>query len=317
MEGVHSVRSRLKDTEHLLEKIIRKRIARVTKYVTLSASNYHQVVTDLIGVRALHLFKDDCFVIDKNIRSTWNLAEKPIAYVRKGDSGELLREHGFKVKEHPSGYRSIHYVAASQPGKSKVLVEIQVRTIFEEGWSEIDHKIRYPNFSDDELVTYFLTIFNRMAGAADEMGSFVKSLADMAAVHEDAINSIVKERDEALANVERALAEARSGHEQSREMQGKLAQLEKELIRLRAVSASKVEGTSQPDISASRTLAAAVLDKIYAAGNDSYHERLKRSLGIQTEQMERVAGIKRSQDEARLAAMKIARASFANAAKKK
>jgi hypothetical protein len=57
-----------------------------------------------------------------------------------------------------------------------VLAEVQVRTIFEEGWSEIDHRIRYPYDMDNLLLSQFLVIFNRLAGSADEMGSFIRFL---------------------------------------------------------------------------------------------------------------------------------------------
>ncbi|WP_427313384.1 hypothetical protein [Cupriavidus sp. H39] len=163
ISGVHYVRFGVKDAEHLLEKIVRKCAVHVEKYRAITVQNYHGVVTDLVGIRALHLFKNDCFQIDEGIRSNWPLAEAPTAYVRAGDPEEFrqsLRERGLDVKEHGAGYRSVHYVATSQPGMRKVSVEIQVRTIFEEGWSEIDHKIRYPNFSDNALIGYFLAIFN-------------------------------------------------------------------------------------------------------------------------------------------------------------
>jgi ppGpp synthetase/RelA/SpoT-type nucleotidyltranferase len=61
---VHSVRWRVKDPEHLIEKIVRKRAAGAEKYSDINLQNYYTVVTDLIGIRALHLFKDDCFAID-------------------------------------------------------------------------------------------------------------------------------------------------------------------------------------------------------------------------------------------------------------
>lgn len=176
---VHSVRWRVKDPEHLMEKIVRKRIEGSDSYnpayLDINHLNYHEIVTDLIGVRALHLFKDDCFDIDEYLRDTWNTKEIPVYYERDGDELEIDKER-FNVKPHPAGYRSIHYVFVSQPLNQNVYTEVQVRTIFEEGWSEVDHKVRYPNFSDNAQVSYFLRIFNRLAGSADEMGSFVKDL---------------------------------------------------------------------------------------------------------------------------------------------
>ncbi|MFB2641296.1 RelA/SpoT domain-containing protein [Shewanella bicestrii] len=176
---VHSVRWRVKDPEHLMEKIVRKTIEGSDTYnqiyLGINADNYHDIVTDLVGVRALHLFKDDCFGIDEYLRSLWTTKEQPVYYVRSGDD-ETTNLERFEVKQHPAGYRSIHYVFESTPLKQKIYTEVQVRTIFEEGWSEIDHKVRYPNFSDNDQVSYFLKIFNRLAGSADEMGTFVKEL---------------------------------------------------------------------------------------------------------------------------------------------
>ncbi|WP_421229593.1 hypothetical protein [Aeromonas enteropelogenes] len=178
---VHSVRWRVKDPEHLMEKIVRKRIRNTNnfneKYLNITVDNYHEIVTDLVGIRALHLFKNDYIEIDGYLKRFWNHAdgEEPIYYYRAGDEQETVPEI-FKKKPHPAGYRSIHYIFESLPLNKKLFTEVQVRTIFEEGWSEIDHVVRYPNFSDDPQIARFLQIFNRLAGSADEMGTFAKQL---------------------------------------------------------------------------------------------------------------------------------------------
>ena len=178
---MHSVRWRIKDVEHLLAKIIRKRIDGNKKYDDICVENYSDVITDLIGIRALHLFKTDFETINKSINSSFVLKEKTVVYVREGDDSTFKQQCsdlGFSVEVHPNGYRSIHYVLKTQPLQRLILVELQVRTIFEEGWSEIDHIVRYPNYSDDAQLAYLLTIFNRMAGNADEMAGFVRALAE-------------------------------------------------------------------------------------------------------------------------------------------
>ena len=138
-------------------------------------------ITDLIGVRAIHLFKEEWEIIHKHICKTWDLFEPPTAYYRAGDTNvytDKFREKGCEIKEHPYGYRSVHYIIPTKPAKQTFYVEIQVRTIFEEGWSEIDHKIRYPYEINNELYNQFLSILNRLAGSADEMGSFIRRLQD-------------------------------------------------------------------------------------------------------------------------------------------
>ena len=176
--GVHSVRYRIKDPNHLAEKIARKKRENSERVITLD--KYEEEITDLAGVRVLHLFKGDWQAIHAFIQNTWILKEPPTAYYREGDSQQLL-EHfesqGCEVKKHPAGYRSVHYIIKTSPTKAEQFVEIQVRTIFEEGWSEVDHKIRYPNFSDSPLVYNLLMMLNRLAGNADEMSSFVQDLS--------------------------------------------------------------------------------------------------------------------------------------------
>jgi ppGpp synthetase/RelA/SpoT-type nucleotidyltranferase len=175
---VHSLKSRIKDPEHLVEKIIRKKRERPDKSET--CENYREWITDLIGIRALHLFKDDWLPIHECVMATWTTHETPKAYVRAGDPSEIIEafeKHGCVKEEHKAGYRSVHYILESSPTKDKHLVELQVRTLFEEGWSEIDHRTRYPRLSDDPTIAQCLTIFNRLAGSADEMGTFIQRLS--------------------------------------------------------------------------------------------------------------------------------------------
>lgn len=177
LKKVHSVKFRVKDSEHLIAKIIRKTIDNVKLKVTID--NYSDKLTDIVGVRALHLFKDDWEEIHDFITATWDFKEPPIANVREGDTPaytKIFKNKGCKIKVHPQGYRSVHYLVKSNPTKRSFVSEIQVRTIFEEGWSEIDHTIRYPYNMDNQILAQYLNIFNRFAGSADEMGTYIKYL---------------------------------------------------------------------------------------------------------------------------------------------
>lgn len=176
-ECVHSVKSRVKDPEHLLEKIIRKTMRKRENEPNyeINLGNYMNEITDLIGIRILHLYKDQAKIIDDFIRNSWDLAEIPTIYHRKGDSESNIKECSFNNKEHSAGYRSWHYLIKTQILKDKQIVEIQVRTIFEEGWSEIDHQLRYPYELDNQLLNEQLLVLNRLAGSADEMVSTIRN----------------------------------------------------------------------------------------------------------------------------------------------
>ncbi|MCX7748394.1 MAG: hypothetical protein N2645_16140 [Clostridia bacterium] len=178
-EKVHSIKKRIKDPEHLIEKIIRKKIAKPEREIHVN--NYKEVITDLIGVRVLHLFKEDWITIHDYIMRKWNTKDVPMANVREGDKGEFInkfKEMGCEVRVHPYGYRSVHYLILLPHNKKEITAEIQVRTVFEEAWSEIDHRIRYPYDIDNPILSEYLVIFNRLAGSADEMGSFIKLLKE-------------------------------------------------------------------------------------------------------------------------------------------
>lgn len=234
--GVHSVRWRIKDADHLLEKIIRKRSAGEDKYSSIDQKNYYTIVTDLIGIRALHLFKDDCFDIHRALTTDWTPLEKPVAYIRSGDPEELIEKYksnNLEIKVHPAGYRSVHYVFGSQPLSRRIFTEVQIRTIFEEGWSEIDHTVRYPNFSENELVGYFLTIFNRLAGSADEMGTFVRGLAAAIQGYQLKISQASAERDESLRSMEESLEELTRLKQQDQDSQQTIKKLREQLEKMK------------------------------------------------------------------------------------
>ena len=176
---VHSVRYRVKNPEHLIEKIIRKKIKDVARNIT--PQTYLNEIDDIIGLRILHLFKDEWDAAHEYITTNFSLKEEPVVNYRKGDSNDYLDEYtkkGCKLKEHLYGYRSIHYIIQERILSTTISCEIQVRTVFEEAWSEIDHTIRYPYDIDNSVFSQYLMIFNRLAGSADEMGSFLVFLKE-------------------------------------------------------------------------------------------------------------------------------------------
>lgn len=196
---VHSFRSRLKNPAHLIVKIVRK----ADKYFqgvvdvvgneqhALTIENYKSILTDLIGVRVLHLFKDNWLEIDEQLTSLYHdkIVEKKF-YVRKGDEiqgmddlQEAVERRGFEFLEKESGYRSAHYlikrdIYVDSGDMFTTYVEIQVRTVFEEAWGEVDHEIRYPHYDKDININHFLKTFNRIVGSADEMATYIKAYRD-------------------------------------------------------------------------------------------------------------------------------------------
>lgn len=175
---IHSVKSRIKEPERLIEKIIRKTSERKEKYGSefqFTTENYKEEINDLIGVRAIHIFKEDWEDIHNFICTTWKVIEIT-ANVREGDETKRFEDLNIQTHSRKSGYRSVHYLIEFFPTSQKVIAEIQVRTIFEEGYGEIDHQLRYSHKKIPEVLALNLLLFNRIAGSSDEMASLINLL---------------------------------------------------------------------------------------------------------------------------------------------
>lgn len=177
-DNVHSVKSRIKMPYRLIEKVIRKTKNRKEKYgdeFSFTVNNYKNEINDLIGIRVIHIFKEQWEEIHDFIINTWKVIEIT-ANVRDGDNTKIFDDLGIEVRSRQSGYRSVHYLVEFYPTNQKVIAEIQVRTIFEEGYGEIDHRLRYSNNEIPELLKSNLLLFNRIVGSADEMASLINTL---------------------------------------------------------------------------------------------------------------------------------------------
>lgn len=176
---VHSVKTRVKDSQHLIEKIIRKTEERRAKYgdnFKFTVDNYKDEITDLLGIRVIHIFKEDWEEIHHFISQMWNINEI-VANIREGDNTKTFEELAIEVCSRLSGYRSVHYLIESYPTTNKVIAEVQVRTIFEEGYGEIDHQLRYSLDEIPEILEQNLMLLNRIAGSSDEMASLINMLS--------------------------------------------------------------------------------------------------------------------------------------------
>lgn len=209
---VHSVKTRVKDELHLIEKVIRKTEDRRKKYgkeFKFTVENYKEEITDLVGIRVIHIFKDDWEEIHKLITHMWNVNEI-VANIREGDNTQQFKELGIKVCSRLSGYRSVHYLIESYPTTEKVIAEVQVRTIFEEGYGEIDHQLRYSLNEIPEILEQNLMLLNRIAGSSDEMASLINSLSKSFNEIENRCEAKVSKKDTEILNLKKDIFECKS-----------------------------------------------------------------------------------------------------------
>lgn len=168
-EIVHSYKARIKDREHLREKIDRK----IKNGKEINTDNLFSEVTDLAGVRIMHLFQEHFGDIDAVIRKRvaggdWVLGERAKAYTWDPEAVEFFGKFDLEVMQKPTSYTSVHYLIRPR-ADSPICCEVQVRTLFEEIWGEVDHQINYPVPSNDLACKEQIKVLSKIVGAGSRL----------------------------------------------------------------------------------------------------------------------------------------------------
>lgn len=159
---VHSVKSRIKSHQSIVDKIDRKK--RKGKIIT--RDNVFDELTDVLGVRVLHLHTRQFEVIysvimDRVANGKWYLFETPIAYTWDPELKKYFSKFEINAQEKDI-YTSVHFVVVD-PTDERIKCEIQVRTLFDEIWGEIDHTLNYPYVTDNVHCYEQLRVLARLA----------------------------------------------------------------------------------------------------------------------------------------------------------
>ena len=133
---VHSIEHRAKSIESLGEK------AQTPSEDDPNRPKYDtpiDQITDLAGVRVITYFLSSKSRIDEIIGTEFDVVERT-------DKTEMLRQ------EERLGYHSVHYLVRLRPNRHRLpeyrrfaglLAEVQVRTVLQHAWAEIEHDIQY------------------------------------------------------------------------------------------------------------------------------------------------------------------------------
>jgi len=143
---VRMIMTRIKHPEKVVDKIFRKCYLFPKGLSFESLKNMH----DAIGVRVIVYFSSQLSLIDREIRNS-NMMElsnnnPPEAYFEPDILSRLGLSH-INQKNKESGYSSIHYMVCLKesaiPEQKRPYFEIQVRTLAQELWSELEHVLSY------------------------------------------------------------------------------------------------------------------------------------------------------------------------------
>lgn len=172
---VHSAKQRTKDPEHLRAKLVRKLLTAKESGETfdISTENLFKRINDLAGFRIIHLhtrqakdIHDELLAIFDEQR--WILVEGPIAKTWDDESRGYFRALGWETEVSESMYTSVHYVV--QPNsRSELTCEIQVRTLMEEVWGEVDHTINYPVKSSSQSCREQIKVLARLTSSCSRL----------------------------------------------------------------------------------------------------------------------------------------------------
>ena len=185
-DEIHSVKWRIKDPDHLRDKLIRKmqRAKEEGVEFDIDKENFFEKITDLGGLRVLHTHTRQMKEIHKALleifdEHKYKLAEAPFARTWDTESAEYFKALGIETQNSfPNLYTSVHYVIESNR-RTMYTAEIQVRTLAEEVWGEVDHLINYPVPTDSVACSEQLKVLARVALTCSRLvDSIMRSLED-------------------------------------------------------------------------------------------------------------------------------------------
>jgi putative GTP pyrophosphokinase len=161
--SVHSVSFRRKEKESLNKKLGKQ------------GANYEELadITDICGLRIITYFDDDvkevCAILEREFQ---------IDDANSSDKAESLDPDRF-------GYLSVHYVVSNGAGRSNlteykkfegIKAEIQVRSILQHAWAEIEHDLGYK--SKNGVPRAVRRRFSRLAGLLELADQEFRTIRD-------------------------------------------------------------------------------------------------------------------------------------------
>lgn len=136
-DPIEYVISRIKSESSMKDKLARKGY-------DITLKNALTKIYDAAGIRIICAYIEDVYIVAKMLKSYSNL--------------KLIKEKDYIKNPKSNGYRSYHLVfklSLDLAGKIKsVYIEIQIRTIAMDFWSNLEHQMKYKkNIKNPELIS--------------------------------------------------------------------------------------------------------------------------------------------------------------------
>lgn len=133
---IESIKTRLKSFESIQEKLERKNLP-------LTASAIWDNLNDVAGIRVVCSFIDDIHMLAYCLISQ--------------DDVELIEIKDYIKHPKENGYRSLHLIVQVPifllDDKRYVRAEVQLRTINQNSWAKLEHRMRYKKNLSEEILS--------------------------------------------------------------------------------------------------------------------------------------------------------------------
>jgi putative GTP pyrophosphokinase len=178
---IHFIKYRLKSANRLKSKLESKaRAGKPGARALINRSNLFQKINDLAGIRILHLHTNQIGEMNKHIirilqKNKIRVIEGPLVHCWDRDYENLFAGFGIEAKQLDKGlrkresmYTSVHYVLEANE-KTKITFELQVRTLADELWGEVSHRVEYEERIPNQRVQDQLKVLARLTSASTRL----------------------------------------------------------------------------------------------------------------------------------------------------
>ena len=183
---IHLTKYRVKSARSLFGKYKRKKDKRKNEFM----DDVEGIATDLLGIRVICLFDQDLekvykFLVDEVLvdetlielkvytQRSLLMAAKIIYLEYDGLKEKKADEFIGSVTTKESKYQSIHFVFNYTAGSRVVKVEMQLRTVLQDVWAELEHALAY---KQGMINSQIRDSFNFLQGDLDNIGRLLDGL---------------------------------------------------------------------------------------------------------------------------------------------